>query len=426
MTDQAAFYQKLRSQKNVPTEFLAHLKNRFAQTEPNIRAFLPEDARFERLATEVEQLFEAYPNPNQRPPLFGIPFGVKDIFHVAGFPTRAGSPIPPERLAGPEAKTVSQLKKAGALFFGKTVTTEFAYFGPGPTRNPHNLAHTPGGSSSGSAAAVAAGVLPFAFGTQTIGSINRPASFCGCVGYKPTYNRIAAQGVIPVSQSVDTVGFFTPQVELAILFAAVLVDDWQTTAPNENLPVLGIPVGPYLQKPTAEMQAHFENCCQRLRSSGYVIKEIEMMPHFEMVSRQHNQIVAYEAAQNHTHWLAEFEPVLHPKTIDLIRRGQNTYQKDYQQALAGRAKLRAEFQAQMAAHQIDLWLSPPALGVAPKGLSSTGDPVMNLPWSYCGFPTVTLPAGQNADGLPLGLQITGDWMQDEALLNGCLKLAKCL
>ncbi len=142
-----------------------------------------------------------------RPPLFGIPIGIKDIFHVNGFSTHAGSRLPPKQLMGEEAKCVSDLKKAGALILGKTVTTEFAYFEPGPTMNPHNPNHTPGGSSSGSAAAVAAGLCPLALGSQTIGSIIRPASFCGVVGYKPSYDRISRDGVIPVSPSLDHIGF---------------------------------------------------------------------------------------------------------------------------------------------------------------------------------------------------------------------------
>ena len=150
--------------------------------EPSIQALLPEAGRFDRLRREARALADRYRDPSARPPLFGWLFGVKDIFHVDGWPTRAGSRLPESVLVGPEAESVARLKAAGALILGKTVTTEFAYFTPGPTRNPHNLEHTPGGSSSGSAAAVAAGYCPFALGTQTIGSIIRPAAFCGTIG----------------------------------------------------------------------------------------------------------------------------------------------------------------------------------------------------------------------------------------------------
>ena len=175
------------------SDYVDHLEARFQEVEPLIEAFVPEPDRFARLRRDAATLLERYPAPESRPPLFGIAVGVKDIFHVKGFTTRAGSQVSPELLQGPEAAVVTALRNAGALILGKTVTTEFAYFAPGPTRNPHNPAHTPGGSSSGSAAAVAAGLCPLALGTQTIGSIIRPASFCGVVGYKPSYDRVSRE-----------------------------------------------------------------------------------------------------------------------------------------------------------------------------------------------------------------------------------------
>ena len=183
---------------------------RFEALEPSIQAFLPEDGRFERLRREARALCERHPDPAVRPPLFGCLAGVKDLFHVAGWPTRAGSRLPSDALRGEEADSVSRLKTAGALIVGKTVTTEFAHFAPGPTRNPRNPGHTPGGSSSGSAAAVAAGLCDIALGSQTIGSIVRPAAFCGVVGLKPTYDRISARGVIPLAPSLDHVGCLSP------------------------------------------------------------------------------------------------------------------------------------------------------------------------------------------------------------------------
>ncbi len=164
----------------------------FAEREPEVRAFLPEEGRFDRLRREAAALEARWPDPERRPPLFGVLAGVKDIFHVDGFETGGGSRLPPEVLRGPEAASVTTLRAAGALILGKAVSTEFAYFAPGPTRNPWNPEHTPGGSSSGSAAAVGAGLAPLALGTQTIGSIIRPAAFCGAVGYKPSYERICA------------------------------------------------------------------------------------------------------------------------------------------------------------------------------------------------------------------------------------------
>ncbi len=165
---------ELRSGKLEVQEYLDRLKQRFDSREESLQAFLPEPGRFDRLREESKALHFRFPRPEARPPLFGVPVAVKDIFHVEGFATRAGSRLPEDRLAGPEARSVTRLKQAGALILGKTITTEFAYFAPGPTRNPHHKEHTPGGSSSGSAAAVGAGIAPLALGTQTIGSITRP------------------------------------------------------------------------------------------------------------------------------------------------------------------------------------------------------------------------------------------------------------
>src|SRR5829696_7702500 len=208
--------EALRSNELTLPEYLSQVEAQFTGREPAILALLPEENRFARLKTEADTLALGYPDLVNRPPLFGAFVGVKDIFHVEGFTTQAGSALPSELFQGEEAESVTRLKDAGALIFGKTVTTEFAYFSAGPTRNPHNVAHTPGGSSSGSAAAVAAGFCQLALGTQTIGSIIRPASFCGVVGLKPTYERISRAGVIPLSPSLDHIGFFTPDIETAL------------------------------------------------------------------------------------------------------------------------------------------------------------------------------------------------------------------
>ncbi len=392
------------------------VEERFNVREPEVLAFLPEDERFERLRREAGALLERYPEPGTRPPLFGVLAGVKDIFRVDGFLTRAGSKLPPHLFQGREAESVTALKNAGALVLGKTVTTEFAYFAPGPTRNPRKPEHTPGGSSSGSAAAVSAGFCSLALGTQTIGSITRPAAFCGVVGYKPSYDRISRAGVIPLSPSLDHVGAFTPDVDGARRAARVLCRDWVLVNGNSRLPVLGIPEGPYLASATDEGLAHFRAVCERLAASGYEVRPVKAMPDFRDIRVRHNLIVAAEAARVHAEWFARFGDVYHAKTEDLIRRGQSVSDAELSQALAGREKLRRELIRLMDEHSIDLWISPAAPGPAPKGLESTGDPVMNLPWTHSGLPTVCLPAGTSEDGLPMGLQITGRWYADETLL----------
>lgn len=406
----------LRSGELNLLDYLDQLEARFAEREPEVLAFVPENGRFQRLRQQAQQLRQTYPDPASRPPLFGLPIGVKDIFHVGGFITRAGCQLPTELLQGEEAECVTTLRQTGALILGKTVTTEFAYFGPGPTRNPHNLEHTPGGSSSGSAAAVAAGLCPFAFGTQTIGSINRPAAFCGVVGFKPSYGRISTNGVIPLSQSLDHVGFFTNDVAGAERMAGFLCRDWGGVVHPERKPVLGIPEGPYLQHTEPAGLAHFRDVYGRLAGAGFTVKTVNAMPDFAEIDRQHRLLMAAEAARFHAQWFARYEALYHPKTAALIRDGQAYNDDDIAAAQARKTELRSRLAALMDQHGLDLWISPSATGPAPKGLDSTGNPIMNLPWTNAGLPTLTIPAGFSQSGLPLGLQLTGRWQGDEALL----------
>jgi Asp-tRNA(Asn)/Glu-tRNA(Gln) amidotransferase A subunit family amidase len=412
----------LRSGELELPDYLSALAERFAEREPQVMAFVPEDGRFDRLYQEAQMLLEKYPDPAERPLLFGIPVGVKDIFHVAGFVTQAGSRLPAglwDKGAGTEAPSVSRLRRHGALIMGKTVTTEFAYFGPGPTRNPHNPNHTPGGSSSGSAAAVAAGLCPLALGTQTIGSVNRPAAFCGVVGYKPSHERIPKQNVLPLSPSLDHVGLFTPGVDGAEMVAGLLCGQWQLAVMMDptSQPVLAVPEGPYLERASAEGLAHFRAVCARLQGAGFVVKSVAALPDFEDIYARHNLIVAAEAAQVHAEWYGRYADRYHPKTVELIERGWQISPTQLAQARNGRLQLRRHLMQLMEQEGIDLWLSPPAPGPAPAGLDSTGDPVMNLPWTHAGLPTLTLPAGKNEQGLPLGLQLTGRWYEDEKMLD---------
>jgi Asp-tRNA(Asn)/Glu-tRNA(Gln) amidotransferase A subunit family amidase len=408
--------EDLRSGRLTLPEFLAQAEAHFGELEPSILSFLPEENRFERLQKEAEELVLLYPDLIKRPLLFGALVGVKDIFHVEGFTTQAGSRLPSEVLQGSEAKSVSRLMDAGALIFGKTVTTEFAYFFPGPTRNPHHPEHTPGGSSSGSAAAVAAGFCHLALGTQTIGSIVRPASFCGVVGLKPTYDRISREGVIPLSPSLDHVGFFVPDVESAINAARVLYNDWDEPTQPLKKPRLGIPDGPYLQSTSEESLAHFENMCKLLKDAGYELQHIQIMSDFVEIRSRHDLIMSAEAAQVHANWFGKYENLYSTKFTELIHRGQAITNSQLQSTLSARDHFRADIRRTFLDHNIDVWISPSTIGPAPKGLDSTGDPVMNLPWTQAGLPTINLRAGKNQEGLPLGLQMVGNWYKDESLL----------
>ncbi|MCK6585210.1 MAG: amidase [Anaerolineales bacterium] len=394
-------------------EYLAQVEARFIAREPSVLAFIPEQDRFARLHREADALLSRHPDLVKRPPLYGMLVGVKDIFHVDGFITQAGSKLPPEELQGAEAASVTRLRNAGALIMGKTVTTEFAYFTPGPTRNPHNPNHTPGGSSSGSAAAVAAGLCSLALGTQTIGSIIRPAAFCGVVGFKPTYERVSRDGVIPLSPTFDHVGFFVPDVETARRVARVLIGDWRSEI-GDGTPTLGIPEGPYLACASDYALACFNDLCRILSDAGYEIRRVQVMDDFQEIRNRHDAILAFEAAQIHKDWFAKHEVLYSSKFSDLIKRGQSV--SNLQTLLSARDAFRASLTQTMDENQIDLWICPPTIGPAPKGLDSTGDPVMCLPWTQVGFPAVNIPTIKNEEGLPMGLQLVGKWNADESLL----------
>ena len=362
---------------------------------------------------------------------------MKDIFHVDGLPHRRRQPAAGGRLTGwrvarQEAASVARLRTAGALVVGKTVTTEFAYFAPGPTRNPLDPGHTPGGSSSGSAAGVAAELCALALGTQTIGSIIRPAAFCGIVGYKPSYGLVPCDGVIPLAPSLDHIGCFARELPLLRRAAAVLRDDpipeyHESEGEASARPLsLGVPAGPYLDRATPPALEHFDGVCARLAEAGLEVRRLPALPDFDDLEAAHHLLVAAEAAVVHRDWFARHPALYHPKTADLIRRGQAAEQGAVAKARDGRERLRQQLTGVMDDAGIDLWISPSALGVAPEGLDSTGDPVMNLPWSYSGLPTAGIPSGRDERRLPFGLQLTGRWRRDDVLLRQAERIAECL
>jgi len=415
----------LSSDDTIIMKYLDELELQFEAKEPKILSFIPEKERFKRLREEAKVLLERYPNPEKRPPLFGIPIGVKDIFHVNGFVTRAGSQLPIGELKGKEAACVTTLKSAGVLIMGKTVTTEFAYLAPGPTRNPYNPSHTPGGSSSGSAAAVASKLCPLAFGTQTVGSIIRPASFCGVIGYKPSYDRISKAGVIPLSPSVDHIGFFVSDAKDVSFIASLLCNDWKKEE-SSHKPILGIPKGPYLDKASKEGLTYFRSICKRLMKAGFDVIPKATMPDFEEISERHYLIVAADAAKVHDKLFNRYSELYRTITAELIKSGRKISDKSLKDALERRKKLRYELGQLMSENSIDVWLSPSSTGVAPKSLKSTGNPIMNLPWTHSGLPTINLMVGFSDSGLPIGLQLTGKWYKDEALTNWATEIDSAL
>jgi Asp-tRNA(Asn)/Glu-tRNA(Gln) amidotransferase A subunit family amidase len=394
--------------------------------EPQIQALLPEDDRRARLLADARALQASYPDPAARPPLYGILAGIKDMFFVDGFATRCGSRLPPETFRGQEGDYLQALRRAGALILGKTVTTEFAYFEPGPTRNPHNLAYSPGGSSSGSAAAVAAGYCPLAIGTQVIGSTVRPAAFCGIVGFKSSHARIPINGWILSSEALEHIGIFTQDVAGARLAASLMCENWQPAerAISNDLPVLGVPEGRFLAQASAEGLVAFERQLALLEQAGYTARRVQVLPDIEVINRRHSRIFSAQMAREHAPWFDQYVSLYRPRTLAALQEGQEISDQELAELLPGRLALRQTLEETMDRAGIDLWVCPSAPGPAPEGLATTGSPLMNLPWTHAGMPAISLPAGSAANGLPLGFQCIGRFMQDERLLAWAEPMAK--
>jgi Asp-tRNA(Asn)/Glu-tRNA(Gln) amidotransferase A subunit family amidase len=395
--------------------------DRIEALDPALLAVLPEPGRRARLHADATELIAHHPDSAHRPPLFGALVGVKDVLRVDGLPTSAGSSLPAERLAGSESAAVRSVRAAGALVLGKTRTAEFAYAAPGPTRNPHDPEHTPGGSSHGSAAGVAAGFFPLALGTQTIGSIIRPAAFCGVAGFVPTYGRIRAEGTLYVSRSLDRVGLFAAEASDVTLAAATLIESWHPVG-GARQPVLGVAGGPFLEAVEPVARELFERQVDALAAAGYQVRHDRVFEDAEEVAGSLRRLMNGEFAREHAALFERYGDRYRPQTAGGIEQGQRV--PDAQLDADRRAVLhrRFEVESQRRAAGVDVWITPAALGPAPAGISASGSPWINLPWSYVGLPAVAVPAGA-IGGLPVGLQLVGGWHADEELLEWAGALA---
>jgi Asp-tRNA(Asn)/Glu-tRNA(Gln) amidotransferase A subunit family amidase len=390
--------------------------DRIEATEPDLHAYVVEPERRARAHAEADALLARWPDPEDRPALFGMALGVKDVMHTRGWVTRAGSSVDPAAFAGDEAVVVTRLRDAGALVVGKTVTAEFASKAPGQTRNPHDQARTPGGSSSGSAAAVAVGTADLATGTQTIGSVIRPAAFCGIVGFKPTHGRASIEGIVAHSPSFDTPGVFARDVATVHAAAAVMWDRWEEPGPQAagRLVVAG---REYLDQ--AEPQAHkaFEQAVDVLRTQSWSVEEQDLLPDLPDV-RAHNLVInRYELAQVHAPWFDAHRADYRAETVEAVKEGRAIAVSRYDEALDHLRAFRAEVDRRLDALDASAVITPAALGPAPVGIETTGNPAMAMPWTYAGLPAIALPAGRSPEGLPIGVQLVGRRDADERLIG---------
>ena len=359
-----------------------------------------------------------------RGPLFGLPFGVKDIIDTHDMPTSYGSPIHAGHRPSADAACVALAREAGAVMLGKTVTTEFALRHPGPTANPHDLAHTPGGSSSGSAAAVADFMAPVAFGTQTGGSIIRPASYCGVIGYKPSFNTINPTGVKPLAGSFDTIGLFARCVDDCAMVVGVIKGDDRGVTPLEAVrPVrVGLWRTPAWRHAEAATVRAVETAAQQLARQRVIVDEIELPAEFELFLDAQSDVLRFEAARVFAFERTRRADLLSPSSREELAAGAAIPRQRYLEAQALLARCRTLFAAAMA--PFDLLLSASAPGEAPAGLDNTGEAMFNRWCSGLLVPCLSLPAFTGPHGLPVGIQVIGAIGDDLRLLRAAKWIAE--
>jgi Asp-tRNA(Asn)/Glu-tRNA(Gln) amidotransferase A subunit family amidase len=382
-----------------------------AAREADVGAFVTLDLERARRQAEDQRLADL--------PLRGLPVGFKDIFDTADLPTQYGSPIYSGHRPAADASAVVATRRAGGIVIGKTVTTQFASLVPSPTRNPHNLAHTPGGSSAGSAAAVAAGMVPLAFGTQTAGSVIRPAAFCGVAALKASYRLIPMVGVKTVSWHLDTAGLFGAGiVDIAFAAAAILQRDLRVDRTAPAAPRLGLARTHLWPKATPAMQKAVETAARIAAAAGATVTDLYLPPVLEEAFAAQFVIQDYENVR-----ALAFEYERHRERIDILLREQldraiAITADDYDTARRASSRARQVLADVMV--DCDAILTPSAPGAAPHGLGATGDPMFNRLWTLMGAPCVNVAGLSDDNGLPLGVQIVGRFGRDRAALEAAL------
>ena len=403
--------RKLATREITAVSLLGDCLERISERESAVRAwtFLDTDAAMQRA-----RALDTQPSTGL---LHGLPIAVKDLFDTFDMPTSYGSPIYADHRPAADAACVALARAAGAIVVGKTVTTEFATFHPGPTRNPHNLAHTPGGSSSGSAAAVADWMVPLAFGSQTAGSIVRPAAFCGVVGYKPTFGMVIRVGVKMISDPLDTIGVLARSVPDAALFVAALTDRRELLIDRStvDVPRIGLCRTYEWNRAQPETVALLEDAGRRLRAAGASVHELTLPPPFGGLAEAQTSIMVSEVAKSLSH-----ENLMHRKdlTADMTKMIDAGLAVSPQQYDAARSLTRScRAMLPDIFNGLDVLVAPSAVGYAPSGIAATGDPLFNRIWTLLHVPVVHVPVARGSHALPLGVTIVGAVGADRATLR---------
>jgi aspartyl-tRNA(Asn)/glutamyl-tRNA(Gln) amidotransferase subunit A len=426
VADPGAIVEIATSVKNGKTDPVALVEaslKRIDAVEKSIQAWCLLDA--ERALAEAKILRDEARAGHIRSPLHGVPVAIKDVLDVAGLPTRAGSKTRAQIAASTiDAQVVTRLKAAGAVILGKVHTTEFAYFdGPPPTRNPHNIAHTPGGSSAGPAAVVAAGMVPLSLGTQTAGSVSRPAAYCGIAAFKPSTLAWSSFGLVPFAPSFDTVGIFAHRVSDAVTAADVLMPSFlrQHTATASSTLTIAVIEDPVTEAASAAVADSVRAAGEALAAAGVQVKRLNSSVSFAEISAWHKSIIEYEVAHAHPH--LEHDPQVSPGLREAVARGRLVDDGAYFAAHAALAAAHERFWAATA--QVDALLFPAAPDVAPAGIK-TGDPRFIVPFTALGGPIVSIPVGTGTSGLPLGLMLIGAPGSDAATASIAERIASII
>ena len=420
--------QKIRLREVSPVTMMEDLLNRVSRLEPTLSVWVTLDA--EAALETARQRERELLNEGPRGPLHGVPIGIKDIYYTQGVLTTACSLILADFVPDYDATTVAKLKQAGAIIMGKTVTTEFACGDPSPTRNPWNYHHTPGGSSSGSAVGVASGMFPAALGSQTAGSILRPASYNGIVGLKPTFSRVSRHGVVPVAHSLDTMGPFTRTVEDAALMLNVLaghdpLDLSSSTRPapdylravgaQKTPPRIGLVTQFFYDRVNDETEAHTDAIAEKLARAGATVDEVEIKADFDAMLSAQRVLMTVEGAAVHQEWFNARADEYSPNIRGVVEDGREVSAVTYVQAKRVQDRFRRDVADAMRSY--DVLLTPSTATPAPRDLTATGDPSFQTPFTFGGFPSITLPSGLSNDGLPFGVQLAAPHFADETLLS---------